>query len=156
MSNKDFIETYESDSEYDRLSFEKSDYESIQEVNFDLVKSILALNSLIPNNMFYLCLVFNGLINKYMFKIGSTTDIITKMKELNNFYRSNGNVYLVAFTKLISYTFKREFMEIADIKSHSIGLKKFEVYKTVYDIFMGCSNEYFKLLKYKDILDIIC
>jgi len=47
-------------------------------------------------------------------------------------------------------------MEIPDIKSHSIGLKIFEVNKTVYNIFMGCSNEYFKLLKYKDILDIIC
>ncbi len=160
MTNKDLtnqlLEINESDTEYDRLSFEKcSDYETNQEIDFDLVKSILALKHLIPENMFYLCLVFNALINKYMFKIGSTRDIIDKMRELNTTYKSNGGVYLVAFTKLISYTFKKEFMEIPDIKTHSIGPRIFNVNKTVYDIFMGCSNEYFKLLNYKDILNII-
>ena len=106
--------------------------------------------------MFYLCLVFNALINKYIFKIGSTTDINYKMKELNRLYKSNGNVYLVAFTNLISYTFKKELMEIQELKYYSIGLKTFEVNKIVYDIFINCSNEYFKLLNYKDILNIIC
>ncbi len=161
MTDKDLVnqllETYESDTEYDRSSFEKSDDINFnQEVNLEIVKSILALKHLIPENIFYLCLVFNALINKYMFKIGSTKDIIIKMKEINTVYKSNGNVYLVAFTNLISYTFKREFMEIPDIKYYSIGLKIFEVNKTVYDIFVGCSNEYFKLLNYKDILNIIC
>ncbi len=160
MTNKDLVnellEIYESDTEYDGLSFEKcSDYEANQEVDFELVKSILALKSLIPPNMFYLCLVFNALINKYIFKIGSTTNIINKMKEINSTYKSNGGVYLVAFTNLISQTFKRKFMEIPDLKPYSLGLKTFDVNKTVYDIFVGCSNEYFKLLNYKDILNIV-
>ena len=47
-------------------------------------------------------------------------------------------------------------MEIPDIKRHSIGLKTFEINKTVYDIFINCSDEYFRLLKYKDILNIVC
>jgi len=154
--NNQLLDTYESDTEYDRSSFEKiDDIEINQDVNFDLVKSILTLKNLIPENMFYLCLVFNSLINKYMFKIGSTTNIIIKMKDLNIKYKSNGNVYLVAFTNLISDVFKKEFMEISDIKSYSIGLHIFEVNKTVYKIFINCSNEYFKLLNYKDILNII-
>lgn len=160
MTNKDLtnhlLEIYESDTEYDRSSFEKSDDNNFnQDVNFELVKSILALKHLIPENMFYLCLVFNALINKYMFKIGSTLDIIERMKELNTTYKSNGGVYLVAFTALISHTFKKEFMEIPDIKIHSIGPKIFDINKTVYDVFVGCSNEYFKLLNFKDILNII-
>ena len=116
MTNKDIknhlLETYESDTEYDRSSFNDIEVDQDQDVDFDLVKSILAIKNLIPKNMFYLCLVFNTFINKYIFKIGSSKNIVVKMKELNIKYKSKGNVYLVAFTNLISYTFKKKFMEI--------------------------------------------
>lgn len=159
MSKKDFLhellENYESDTEFNKESLTECD--DIKEIDFEIVNAILALKNLIPTNMFYLCLVFNSLINKYVFKIGSSSDIVNKMKDINKLCKSNGLVYLVAFTDLTSYLFKRKFMQIPELQQYSLGSHMFEVNKTVYDIFIGCcSDEYFKLLNYQDIVNLIC
>ena len=107
--------------------------------------------------MFYLCLAFNSIINKHVFKIGSTCNIINKMKEMNKTYKSNGVIHLVAFTELISYAFKKQFMKIPEIQSHIIGNYMFEIDQTVYDIFIDCcSDKYFKILNYKDVISLAC
>jgi hypothetical protein len=161
MSKKDLLhellENYESDTDFDRASFTKCDEpEEIQDIDFEIVNSILALKNLIPTNMFYLCLAFNKLLESYVFRIGSTSNIIDKMKEINQAYKSNGSVYLVAFTDLISYTFKKQFMKLPVLKPHVLGTHMFKVDIGVYNTFIDCcSDEYFKLLNYKDILKLI-
>lgn len=162
MSKKEFLhellENYESETEFNRESLtECDDISTYKQVNFEIVNSILALKNLIPTNMFYLCVVFNGLINKYVFKIGSTGDIISKMTDINKSLNSNGFVYLVAFTDLISYVFKKKFMQIPELQKYSLGFHMFEINQTIYEIFIGCcSDEYFKLLNYKDVINLIC
>jgi hypothetical protein len=164
MSKKDLLyellENYESDTDFDRSSFTKNDDNddnNNQEINFEIVKSILALKNLIPTNMFYLCLAFNSLLKEYVFKIGSSSDIISKMKEINQLYKSNGLVFLVAFTDLISYTFKKQFMKLPDLQPYSLGSNMFKIDSKVYNTFIDCcSDEYFKLLNYKDIIKLIC
>lgn len=161
MSKKDLLhellENYESDTDFDRSSFTKSDdSEDIQEINFEIVNSILALKNLIPVNMFYLCLAFNGSLKSYVFKIGSTSNIIDKMKEINRTYKSNGLVFLVAFTDLISYTFKKQFMKLPILQPYVLGTHMFGIDMQVYNTFIDCcSDEYFKLLNYKDIIKLI-
>lgn len=162
MSKKDLLyellENYESDTEFDRSSFTKrDDLDDIQEIDFEIVNSILALKNLIPTNMFYLCLAFNSLLKSFVFRIGSTSDIIDKMKEINRAYKSNGSVYLVAFTDLISYAFKKQFMKLPDLQPYVLGTHMFKVDKKVYSTFIDCcSDEYFKLLNFKDIVNLIC
>jgi len=161
MSKKPFLyellENYESDTEFDKSSFtiqEESD--NIQEINFEIVNSILALKNLIPTNMFYLCFAFNSIQKQYVFRIGSTSNIIQKMKEINYSYKSNGFVYLVAFTDLISYTFKKQFMKLPDLQTYVLGTHMFDIDVKVYNTFIDCcSDEYFKLLNFKDIINLI-
>jgi len=161
MSKKDFLhellENYESETEFDRSSFRIQDEsDNIQEINFEIVNSILALKNLIPKNMFYLCFAFNSILKQYVFRIGSTSNIIFKMKEINYSYKSNGNVYLVAFTDLISYTFKKQFMKLSVLKPYILGTHMFDINIKVYDTFIDCcSDEYFKLLNFKDIINLI-
>ena len=154
----ELLENYESDTEFNRESLtECDDLNNHKEIDFEIVNSILALKNLIPTNIFYLCLVFNSILNKHIFKIGSTSNIINKMNDINKLCKSNGFVYLVAFTDLISYTFKKKFMKIPEIEQYSVGTHMFEVNNIVYDIFIRCcSDEYFKLLNYKDIVNLIC
>jgi hypothetical protein len=160
MSNKDLsnelLENYDTDTDYERNSINKYEELCNNDISIDIINSILTLKHFFPNNMFYLCLLYNKSISKYIFKIGSTYDIIKKLKELNIKYKSNGDVYLVAFTNLISYVFKKEFMEIFELQKYIIETNIFNVDKKVYDIFLNCcQKDHFKLLNYHNINNII-
>ena len=155
MSKKfliELLENFNSDSDYSRESFVESESDS----ESDYLKSIIALKNIIPANCFYLFLIFNSVENKYIFKVGSTQNIIEKMKKLNNLYLSQKKIYLIAFSELISYLFKKEFNKIKELQPFKIDKNTYNIDYKIYDIFLKSNPDgYYCISNYDDINKLI-
>ena len=155
MSKKfliELLENFNSDSDYSRESFVESESDSESEY----LKPIIALKNIIPANCFYLFLIFNSVENKYIFKVGSTQNIIEKMKKLNNLYLSQKKIYLIAFSELISYLFKKEFNKIKELQPFKIDKNTYNVDYKIYDTFLKANPDgYYCISNYDDINKLI-
>ena len=155
MSKKfliELLENFNSDSDYSRESFVESESDSESEY----LKPIIALKNIIPANCFYLFLIFNSVENKYIFKVGSTQNIIEKIKKLNNLYLSQKKIYLIAFSELISYLFKKEFNKIKELQPFKIDKNTYNIDYKIYDIFLKANPDgYYCISNYDDINKLI-